>query len=40
MQEFEVDYTKKYAQLILNFFWVVYNLTLFQHDIDDLKFIA
>ena len=24
MQEFEVDYTKKYAQLILRFFWVVY----------------
>ena len=24
MQEFEVDYTKKYAQLIINFFWVVY----------------
>ena len=24
MQEFEVDFTKKYAQLILNFFWVVY----------------
>ena len=29
MQEFEVDYTKKYAQLILNFFWVVYNKTAF-----------
>ena len=25
LQEFEVDNTKKYAQLILNFFWVVYN---------------
>ena len=24
LQEFEVDNTKKYAQLILNFFWVVY----------------
>ena len=24
LQEFEVEYTKKYAQLILNFFWVVY----------------
>ena len=24
LQEFEVDYTKKYMQLILNFFWVVY----------------
>ena len=26
LQEFEVDNTKKYAQLILNFFWVVYKL--------------
>ena len=26
LQEFEVDNTKKYAQLILNFFWVVYFL--------------
>ena len=26
LQEFEVDNTKKYAQLILNFFWVVYIL--------------
>ena len=25
LQEFEVDNTKKYAQLILNFFWVVYD---------------
>ena len=24
LQEFEVDNTKKYAQLILNFIWVVY----------------
>ena len=24
LQEFEVDNKKKYAQLILNFFWVVY----------------
>ena len=24
LQEFEVDNAKKYAQLILNFFWVVY----------------
>ena len=24
LQEFEVDNTKKYAQLILNLFWVVY----------------
>ena len=24
LQEFEVDNTKKYAQLILNFFWIVY----------------
>ena len=26
LQDFEVDYTKKYAQVILNFFWVVYNV--------------
>ena len=26
LQEFKVDDTKKYAQLILNFFWVVYML--------------
>ena len=24
LQDFEVDNTKKFAQLILNFFWVVY----------------
>ena len=24
LQEFKVDNTNKYAQLILNFFWVVY----------------
>ena len=24
LQEFEVEYAKKYAQMILNFFWVVY----------------
>ena len=24
MQEFEVEYSKTYAQVILNFFWVVY----------------
>ena len=29
LQEFEIDNTKKYAQLILNFFWVVYNAALF-----------
>ena len=28
LQEFEVDNTKKYAQLILNFFWVAYMITL------------
>ena len=30
LQEFEVDITKKYAQLILNFFWVVYKIQLAQ----------
>ena len=27
LQEFEVYNTKKYAQLILNFFWVVYKIS-------------
>ena len=49
MQKFEVDYTKKYAQLILNFFWVVYKLRIAEDDyaggrslkmLEWVKFIA
>ena len=37
MQEFEFDYTKKYAQLILNFFWVVYKLASHELQIERWK---
>ena len=39
LQEFKFDYTKKYSQLILNFFGVVYKLYLYQK-VSGLSFLC